>query len=623
MGENRTIVLEKYLKSKNMINLYVSNILEIAEKNGVQSISDNLYALRQRLEDDQFRLVVVGMFSRGKSTFVDALLGKRLLPTSKKPTTAVISKITYNEIPEYYLHYKDDVTKKLQEDEFFNLTASNVESDTSVESKIERIDFAEVKYPLSFCKNGVELVDTPGTNDLNQARVEITYQYLDKADAVIMLLAADQALSVGEVEFLKERILKNQISDIFFIINRKDTLSGPDEELRVIEFVKQNLLSIVGSKCNNKLRIHLVSSYQALLFRRQINGDTLSISQQLKVPDDFSITGFSEFESDLSSFLAIEKGDIKLKRFIYLLSIQRDQLVELLNSKMEIVEHSTDNLDDKIKSLKQSISETRCLVHSVVKEIELEFNQSRILVLDKCRHFMAEETSNLKKAILAYEGEYTGADINCYVKELLQSIQKHIMETVGEYQRNIVKEGSEKAQKKIDNYFIMLNKSYSEAFNLSSTIKLVNFDVSKEFMTDRVKSFEEVVSSSLYKVLKNYYSNDEHNIFVRTLAGITSIFASISVDDEIAKIVLEQVYPLWSRNLQDNINSDYDAYVSNVIRHVEKIADVQLDELGSQLDSIVSIKKNQEKEKKRILENLKIDISTLKRISDELITLER
>lgn len=582
-----------------------------------------MYALRQRLEDDQFRLVVVGMFSRGKSTFVDALLGKRLLPTSKKPTTAVISKITYNEIPEYYLHYKDDVTKKLQEEEFFNLTASNVESDTSVESKIERIDFAEVKYPLSFCKNGVELVDTPGTNDLNQARVEITYQYLDKADAVIMLLAADQALSVGEVEFLKERILKNQISDIFFIINRKDTLSGPDEELRVIEFVKQNLLSIVGSKCNNKLRIHLVSSYQALLFRRQINGDTLSISQQLKVPDDFSITGFSEFESDLSSFLAIEKGDIKLKRFIYLLSIQRDQLVELLNSKMEIVEHSTDNLDDKIKSLKQSISETRCLVHSVVKEIELEFNQSRILVLDKCRHFMAEETSNLKKAILAYEGEYTGADINCYVKELLQSIQKHIMETVGEYQRNIVKEGSEKAQKKIDNYFIMLNKSYSEAFNLSSTIKLVNFDVSKEFMTDRVKSFEEVVSSSLYKVLKNYYSNDEHNIFVRTLAGITSIFASISVDDEIAKIVLEQVYPLWSRNLQDHIISEYDAYVSNVIRHVEKIADVQLDELGSQLDSIVSIKKNQEKEKKRILENLKIDISTLKRISDELITLER
>lgn len=75
--------------------------------------------------------------------------------------------------------------------------------------------------------------------------------------------------------------------------------------------------------------------------------------------------------------------------------------------------------------------------------------------------------------------------------------------------------------------------------------------------------------------------------------------------------------------MQDHIISEYDAYVSNVIRHVEKIADVQLDELGSQLDSIVSIKKNQEKEKKRILENLKIDISTLKRISDELITLER
>ena len=52
---------------------------------------------------------------------------------------------------------------------------------------LSEIDFVEIRYPLPLCRNNVEVVDTPGTNDLNTGRVDIIYNYLQKADAAILV----------------------------------------------------------------------------------------------------------------------------------------------------------------------------------------------------------------------------------------------------------------------------------------------------------------------------------------------------------------------------------------------------------------------------------------------------
>ena len=75
--------------------------------------------------DEKFNLVVVGEFSRGKSTFVNALLGCPMLPVSKSPTTAVISKIVYGENSEYIVHYKSGESKTISEEEFLDIKAQS------------------------------------------------------------------------------------------------------------------------------------------------------------------------------------------------------------------------------------------------------------------------------------------------------------------------------------------------------------------------------------------------------------------------------------------------------------------------------------------------------------------
>lgn len=555
-------MLNTYVSSKETIALYVNDILKLSTKYEVKTVSRDLETLKQRIVDDQFQLVVVGMFSRGKSTFIDALLGKRLLPTSKKPTTAVISKVIYNSTPSFYLHYKDGrKPNPMSEKEFLNFTASNTEDDEIKSVELENISFAQVGYPLTFCQNGVVLVDTPGTNDLNQTRVELTYQYLNKADAVIMLLAADQALSIGEVEFLKERILKNQISDIFFIINRKDTLASPIEEQRVLEFVKQNVLNVTGDSLKGPLHLYLLSSYQALLARRKQNGESLSSKQLLKLPKELSDTGFPQFESDLAHFLEVDKGNVKLRRFVSILNRQLVQLKIILTNKKEIISHSTDNLDEIISELKESIARTKLLIHEVVEDIKVDFSQSKVLIMDKCKIASAKVPGRIKASIPSYSGSDSRKDIYEFINQHLETAKKEIIDDIATYQNILIKEGCNKAEIKIEGFFSILNKKYKESFNLTSDLDMLTLGNSPSLLLEEEVSFEEGLSRTIYKALRRYYSNAKNNAFLRTAAMFVSIFVSKPVDSDIAQLV-EDAFPKWSKRLEEHIVDQFEFILS-------------------------------------------------------------
>ena len=275
----------------------------------LQTPGDLIKRCRSSLTRESFRVVVIGEFSRGKSTFINAMMGHRILPSSKKPTTSIISKIVYSDTPHYTLRYHDGTSRTVTEEEFLLIRAQNEKPEGEKKGVLsgikhflkkpsrppapylqsENIAEAEIAYPLDFCRNQVEVIDTPGTNDLNVMRVEITYNYLKNADAAILVLSATQPLSKSEVDFLRERVLANQIQDIFVVVNYKDQLTSPDEEARVLRHVQDNLYEIT----HRKLPIFLVSSLQALYWRRKAAGETLTARQELGLPENIEVTGFS------------------------------------------------------------------------------------------------------------------------------------------------------------------------------------------------------------------------------------------------------------------------------------------------------------------------------------------
>ena len=281
--EKREILIDK-LKQPGVI-LNPSNSIKVQSKS-----------------DDVFRIVVIGEFSRGKSTFINALLGQRLLPSLKRPTTVVPTIVKYGDTLEYKVYRKGDATPlKISQDEFFSLKAFPENEETFDFSFVE---CAEISCPLPFCKNNVEIVDTPGTNSLNMEHME----FINQADAVVMMLSAVQPLTASEAQFIQKYFHGDICKRLFFVMGFKDAV---EDEKYVIDFFTRQLQAILPN-FNLQNKIFLVDNRGALLYRRKQRGESLTFRQESQIPRSFYGTGIWEVEIALTETLLSKAKGFKM-----------------------------------------------------------------------------------------------------------------------------------------------------------------------------------------------------------------------------------------------------------------------------------------------------------------------
>src|SRR4029077_522260 len=174
-----------------------------------------------------------GEFNHGKSTFVNALLGADVLPTGITPTTAAINHVVWAAPPRARAVLESGSEQKID--------PKAIADWVTVDGKrASQVKFVEVGYPAAILEDKVTLVDTPGVNDLNEQRAEITYGYVPRADAVIFLLDAGQALKESEREFLSSHVLDGTRDRMVFVLGKMYMLSA-DERAAVTAYAREGL----------------------------------------------------------------------------------------------------------------------------------------------------------------------------------------------------------------------------------------------------------------------------------------------------------------------------------------------------------------------------------------------
>lgn len=404
----------------------------------------------ERLEDERFNLVVIGEFSRGKSTFVNAMLGKNILPSSKEPTTNIISKIVYGDVPQYKLFYKDGKSQVISEEEF-NLIKAQSEHKQENFAKLKNIikklrheptqidfsnvSYAEISYPLSFCKNQVDVIDTPGTNDLNVGRLEITYNYLRQADAAILMMSATQPLTMSEKSFLVEQVIGNNIRDIFIVVTYRDEVIG--EEERVIKHILDNLADVQDFS----QRIFIVNGRGAWLYRQMENGGKLTAKQMLSCPASLAETGILDFEEALGVFLGGEKGNAKLKKYAArcnqaLKDAERDVLM-----KKEGLSHSLDDLQERLFVERPKYHKTMREAERITAYLEAQLLGKQIELEQLAEHAASKIKQAALDAVNEYEGDIDSLEsdeIKFIVESAVSPIQKQFLNDINKAQKDIV-----------------------------------------------------------------------------------------------------------------------------------------------------------------------------------------
>ena len=185
-----------------------------------------LEELKRDIQNDFFVVVVLGEFKRGKSTFINALIGNDLLPTDVLPETATINALIYNEKPELEIIMQDGSVEQGQVERSF-LERFSAKNQTEECSKIK---YLKIGYPFKLLNNNVVIVDTPGVSDLNEQRCDVTYNFIPKANAVLFLLDANSPLKKSEIDFIEEKLLAQGIDNIIFLVNKYDNVDEEEEE---------------------------------------------------------------------------------------------------------------------------------------------------------------------------------------------------------------------------------------------------------------------------------------------------------------------------------------------------------------------------------------------------------
>ena len=232
------ILLEHHKSAKREIISRFEQLATVAEGVGMTTLSRDIRTTRiPKLEAERFHLVVLGEFNHGKSTFVNALLGQEILPTGITPTTASINHVVWAANPTARVMLLTGESQYLDPNQLKDWV-------TVAGGHASEVSYVELGYPSDLLQNNVVLVDTPGVNDLNEQRAEVTYGYVPRADAVVFLLDAGQALKDSEREFLRSRVLENARDRLIFVLGKMDMLSS-DEKVAVTDYVKKNLAAMM------------------------------------------------------------------------------------------------------------------------------------------------------------------------------------------------------------------------------------------------------------------------------------------------------------------------------------------------------------------------------------------
>jgi predicted GTPase len=223
-GSRAPTSLAAFNRSLIQIAAGLSAVVQIAERVGSTTASDNARKALGHLEEGTFLIGVVGEFKRGKSTFINALLGQEILPADVLPATAVVSRIIYGRNASCTLTLSDGSELPIPFAEIANyvtkLTAQSAEQAQSVAEAI-------VAFPAMTLQNNIQIIDTPGLGD-EAAMTERTMALLPTVDAAILVVSARSPFSSAEQALLRSLLHQLRLNRVFIVVNQIDLVANAD-----------------------------------------------------------------------------------------------------------------------------------------------------------------------------------------------------------------------------------------------------------------------------------------------------------------------------------------------------------------------------------------------------------
>jgi GTP-binding protein EngB required for normal cell division len=303
MADEDSASLQQYVQDKFAVAHQVQRLEHLLRSRESTERAAQCQALISKLAEDRFTLAVVGQFKRGKSSLMNAIIGREILPTGVLPLTSAITILRFGP-RERLVVAREDLSFE-QEVPLAALVDYVTEQGNPGNQKKVRAAFIEVPSP--FLRRGLEFADTPGIGSAIAANTATTNAFIPHCDAVIFVTSVDAPMTEAELEFLRR--LRGVVGKVFCAINKVDLLEQAQWQA-VIDFVAGQMRACLGSA---QVPVFPVSSRWSL---------------EAQGRDDAS--GIAALREALSAFLTAERTGVLLEmvteRALRLLAAEREDL---------------------------------------------------------------------------------------------------------------------------------------------------------------------------------------------------------------------------------------------------------------------------------------------------------
>ncbi|KAM3735301.1 hypothetical protein ACB098_10G078500 [Castanea mollissima] len=440
--------------------------------------------------DEPFLLVIAGEFNSGKSTFINALLGRRYLKEGVVPTTNEITFLRYSEL------------------------------DSSGEQRCERHpDGQYICYlPAPILKEMI-IVDTPGTNVILQRQQRLTEEFVPRADLLLFVISADRPLTQSEVAFL--RYTQQWKKKVVFVLNKSDIFQNSKEVI-----------------------LYPVSARSALEAKLSASFDTESDHGELSVLDSrWRTRSFYELEKFLYSFLdgststGMERMKLKLGTPIGIAEQLLSACEALVQEECRCAKRDLASANDVVASVKN---------YAAKMEMEsISWRRKTLSLIDTTKSRVLEliestlQLSNLDLAAsYVFKGEKSGTMPatsriqNDIIGPALSDAQKLLGEYVMWLQSSNAQEGSL--------YKDSFEKRWPSYVYPNSHVHLETYELLKRLDRISLRVVENLSASAASKI----FEKEIREVFLGTFGGLGAAGLSASLLTSVLPTTLEDLLAL-------------------------------------------------------------------------------
>lgn len=419
---------------KSILESIVDEVKELVTTN--EKFKDELTDTKHYLNNQKFSIGITGVMNAGKSTMLNALMGKEILGSAVVPETANLTIVKHNpsETAKVYYWNKaewqriENAAKELESmrdyvNETHRIFGNELSSYIKEESRFDEVDVKDlslytsaeasgkkcnlVKYvelgsDLDFLKDGIEIVDTPGLDDPVIQREEITKEYLSQCDMMLHLMNVSQSATLKDVEFIIDALLYQNISKLLIVITRADTVSK--EQLQeVIDYTKSSIERQLRAQNKDSqldyilktIKFIPISGRMALLHRTGRAQEALDKGYTLED------TGILEIENYLNETLFgsnSQKGEIVVQsaKSQILRTIEKENLS--LNYELQLLSKSKEELENELKNFTKRKEVNKRIFDAMNEDINFYKNDAKNYI-DSLSTFLQSELIDLQNVI--------------------------------------------------------------------------------------------------------------------------------------------------------------------------------------------------------------------------------